>query len=434
MPVRHSVVTIAGRNKEAAKTAANEALVFTEIALGDGVRYPAGGETELENEVHRGLITGSGVEGGTPNAVWFDLYAPAETNTFYAQEIGLFDEDGLLYALSRFAEPVPKFGPDSSSTSDNTFRIIVVFSDTENVIVQTSPVAGLTADTLGQHLPWATAPETADPAAENKIIDPKRLHGVLGSLFPWATTPEAADPAVESKMIDPKRLHGVLGTLFPWADDVDALDPAIEDKIIDPNRLWKAIQWAFDTWPQAGVMTCICAIDQAGAVAAGLVAGGYWLDSDAADPKIYSYDGATSTEIAPKPNAVWCSNSNTLWIRGLNGVLTASLQPRRRWVSSALTQSASTQHFSVPHGLGETPDECWALWICTADHQGFTVGRILPMTSFARYSIMAAMTSADETHVYYTRSATIFYDMLPDGAGGYLDLTKWDLYLGAAIK
>lgn len=189
---RHSIVTVAGRNKEAAKTAVNQPVVFTEIALGSGNRYPAGGETTLQTEVYRGQITGSGVEAGEPNAVWFDLYVPANVNTFYTQEIGLFDEDGVLYALSRFDQPVPKFGPDSTALSDNTYRIVVIFADTENVVVHLDPVAGITSSTLPQHLPWATLPQAKDPEQEERIIDPKRLHAVLTGLGASAQTLQAA--------------------------------------------------------------------------------------------------------------------------------------------------------------------------------------------------------------------------------------------------
>jgi len=143
MPQMHSIVTVAGRNRLAAKIAAGENLVFTRIALGSGDRYPSGGETTLEAEVHRGEITGSGVDEATPGAMWFDLYVDATVDTFHAQEIGLFDEDGILFALSRFDQPVPKFGPDSSSLSDNTFRIVVVFSDTENIVVNAHPIGGV---------------------------------------------------------------------------------------------------------------------------------------------------------------------------------------------------------------------------------------------------------------------------------------------------
>ena len=183
MAQRHSIVTVIGRNKEVAKLAAAESFVLTEIALGDGDRYPAGGETELENELHRGVVTGSGVEAGEPNAVWFDLYVPANVATFHSQEIGLFDEDGVLYALSRYDAPVPKFGPDSTSLSDQTFRIVVVFSDTENIVVTLNPVAGITPDTLSGHLPWATDAEAKDLLQENRIIDPMRLHGSMADYF-----------------------------------------------------------------------------------------------------------------------------------------------------------------------------------------------------------------------------------------------------------
>ena len=179
MVERHSIVTVVGRNKEIAKMAVNQAVIFTQIALGDGTRFPSGGETTMENELYRADITGSGVEPGEPDAVWFDLYVPANVATIQVQEIGLFDEDGVLYALSRFDQPVPKFGPDSTALSDQTFRIVVVFSDTENILVTLSPVAGVTPETLPQHLPWAIDPEFADDTTTGKIAQIEQIHSLV---------------------------------------------------------------------------------------------------------------------------------------------------------------------------------------------------------------------------------------------------------------
>jgi len=179
MTLGYSIVTVAGRNKHALKTASNEPMVFTEIALGSGDRSPSGGETALENEVFRSRITGYGTETSQPNTVWFDLYVPNTVDTFYAQEIGLFDEDGVLYAISKFDQPVPKFGPDSSSLTDLTFRMSVTFSDTENLIVNASPVAGITTDTLVQHLPWATDEQASNENLDNFIISPRQMHSHL---------------------------------------------------------------------------------------------------------------------------------------------------------------------------------------------------------------------------------------------------------------
>ena len=179
MAQQYSVVTSAGRNKLAEKIANNAAIALTEIALGSGAAYPSGGEIELETEVHRGLITGSGVYQGQPDAVFFDLYVDANVATFHAQQIGLFDEDGILYAISRFDAPVPKFGPASDSISDQTFRIVVKFSDIENVVVNVNPVAGLTADNLPNFLPWASDPEFNNKATEGRIAHPKQIHTLL---------------------------------------------------------------------------------------------------------------------------------------------------------------------------------------------------------------------------------------------------------------
>lgn len=139
MTILHSVTTVAGHNKEAAKKALNQPVVFTHIALGDDDRYPTGGETELGNEVHRGAITGKGTVPGVPNATFFDITVPDDVATFFAREIGLIDEDGVLYALSRYDAPIPKFGPDSANQSAFTFRIIVIFSATANIVIEVDP-------------------------------------------------------------------------------------------------------------------------------------------------------------------------------------------------------------------------------------------------------------------------------------------------------
>lgn len=139
MTILHSITTVAGHNKEAAKKALNQPVVFTHIALGDDDRYPTGGETELGNEVHRGAITGKGTVPGVPNATFFDITVPDDVATFFAREIGLIDEDGVLYALSRYDAPIPKFGPDSANQSAFTFRIIVIFSATANIVIEVDP-------------------------------------------------------------------------------------------------------------------------------------------------------------------------------------------------------------------------------------------------------------------------------------------------------
>lgn len=138
-----SIITVAGRNKRALKSSQNLPIVFTHIALGSGDRYPSGGETELENEIYRGNITSSGTLQNSPNTFWFELYVEADVETLQVQEMGLFDEDGILYALTRFPFPAVKFGPDAEASSDNTYRILIVEADVENIVVRTQSILGV---------------------------------------------------------------------------------------------------------------------------------------------------------------------------------------------------------------------------------------------------------------------------------------------------
>lgn len=141
-----SIITVAGRNKEALQQSQNLPVTFTDIALGTGDRYPGGGETALQDEVYRGAITGSGTDANAPNVYWFDLYVPASVPTMQVREMGLFDEDGILYAITRFPSPAVHFGPGSAGSSDNTYRINVVVADTANINVTVSPIHALTSD------------------------------------------------------------------------------------------------------------------------------------------------------------------------------------------------------------------------------------------------------------------------------------------------
>lgn len=168
MAQQNSIVTNVGLNLQAAKAASGEAIVFTHIALGDGDRIPAGGETTLENENYRAQITNSGVEPAQLNTAYFEIYVPAEINTFTVQEIGLISEDGTLYALTRTETPIIKYGPDSTTLFSYTFRILVTFSDLENIVVQMSPIGAVTGDTLPDFMPWATQ-EEFDASTENRI-------------------------------------------------------------------------------------------------------------------------------------------------------------------------------------------------------------------------------------------------------------------------
>jgi len=210
MTQSYAILTAVGRNKEAAALAAGTPLTISEIALGDGTRLPAGAETALENEVHRGAITAAGVLDPEANTAYFELYLPIEVGGFVIHEAGLFDDAGDMIAIARYNDPIPKFDPASGASNDLAIRMHIIFSDVQNLAFAVNPVIAVTTNNIATAIPWATDEEAQDPTVTGKAIDPKRLHAGL----PWATEQDAEDETKEFKIIDPKRLWHVLKGFF----------------------------------------------------------------------------------------------------------------------------------------------------------------------------------------------------------------------------
>jgi len=214
---QYSILTVAGKNAEAAAMANATPITIAQVALGDGNRFPTGAEIALENEVHRGALTASGVVDGNANIAYFDLYIPVEVGGFVIREAGLFDDVGTMIAIARFDPAIPKFDPATGATNDLTIRVHVVFSDLANVVFSIEPLQAVTVNNIAQAIPWATSAEAQDPTVQNKALDPQRLHEGL----PWATEAHAEDETQEFKIIDPKRLWHVLKGFFVPSIKVD---------------------------------------------------------------------------------------------------------------------------------------------------------------------------------------------------------------------
>lgn len=136
MQTTYSLLTVTGRNKEAASLANATPLVLTEMAFGDGDRLPTGGETSLENELIRKPITAQGVATGAPNASFFDALLGADDGPFVIREGGLFDQDGDMVAIIRYDPPINKPVAGSGQNAEAQIRSIVAFSDLENLVLQ----------------------------------------------------------------------------------------------------------------------------------------------------------------------------------------------------------------------------------------------------------------------------------------------------------
>ena len=67
------------------------------------------------------------------------------------------------------------------------------------------------------------------------------------------------------------------------------------------------------------VMTVVCAATEADAIAAGLQAHQYWLDTSATPPHLMHYNGTTSTPATFTPKVVMCCNTGDVYIRCESG-------------------------------------------------------------------------------------------------------------------
>lgn len=128
----HAILTNTGRSKEAAALANATALDIAEIAWGDGDYSPSGGETALVNETGRKAVQSTGVDPGSPNVAFFDVLLTEEEGPFTIREAGLFDVDGDLIAIAKYDPAIPK----PVDTVSALLRLMVVFSDLENMVVQ----------------------------------------------------------------------------------------------------------------------------------------------------------------------------------------------------------------------------------------------------------------------------------------------------------
>ncbi len=168
-----NIITQTGQAVIAAALANGTTIDITHIALGSSARFPTGGETSLETEVYRDLVSESGLVAGSPNEAYFKFTVPEDGvapgfdyGPWTAQEVGLFDVNGDLIVIGRFPEPLPKYDPASGSPNAINITIRVIFANIEAININYVP---------NFNLPWASDADAIDENLELRIIDPKRL-------------------------------------------------------------------------------------------------------------------------------------------------------------------------------------------------------------------------------------------------------------------
>lgn len=130
-----AILTTAGAAKIAAASAGGKPLKIDQMAVGDGngkLPTPNPAQTKLINERHRAALNSLTIDKAAPDRLIAELVIPANVGGFWLREMGLYDADGTLIAVSNMAESYkPKLEEGSGRTQ--TLRMVVIVSHTEAI-------------------------------------------------------------------------------------------------------------------------------------------------------------------------------------------------------------------------------------------------------------------------------------------------------------
>ncbi|MCO7507904.1 phage tail protein [Serratia fonticola] len=130
-----AILTTAGAAKIAGASAGGKPLKIDRMAVGDGngkLPTPNPAQTKLVNERHRAALNSLTVDKAAPDRLIAELVIPANVGGFWLREMGLYDADGTLIAVSNMAESYkPKLEEGSGRTQ--TLRMVVIVSHTEAI-------------------------------------------------------------------------------------------------------------------------------------------------------------------------------------------------------------------------------------------------------------------------------------------------------------
>lgn len=132
----YSLITNNGLLKEAAaKILGGSQVNLTHLAVGDsnGASYnPSGAQTALVRELYRTTLTHAAIDENNPNQLIVEAVISETVGSFYIREVGIFDEDGDLFAIGKYPETF-KSTTNSGSGKRLYIRMILGFASAPEV-------------------------------------------------------------------------------------------------------------------------------------------------------------------------------------------------------------------------------------------------------------------------------------------------------------
>ncbi len=137
----YAIVTQNGLEKLAQTKVTGQNISLTHMAVGDGNGnyYTLNkNQIELVREVYRTELSLIQIDSKFPNQIILEASIAAEVGGFFIREIGIFDEDGDLFAVGKY--PVT-FKPqsESGSSKDLYIRMVLGFSEAPNIEIYINP-------------------------------------------------------------------------------------------------------------------------------------------------------------------------------------------------------------------------------------------------------------------------------------------------------
>ncbi|MBA4783664.1 MAG: phage tail protein [Rhizobiales bacterium] len=177
-------LTRRGNELEALSAAGSPLPAFSHIGLGFSNPATTREDTTIRNELFRGAISSSGttVDPITNEVLaFFDVVVTAEGQGFNYDEVGLYTEDGELFAFSRYQNQRRIDAADAQGVDSTEIRYHLLYSDLDAIVVNLTSGAGLTLEAINQQRPYMTDAQAADPLREESIMRGRQIHNLVAS-------------------------------------------------------------------------------------------------------------------------------------------------------------------------------------------------------------------------------------------------------------
>lgn len=145
----YTILTEIGKAKVANAAALGRQIKLTQIAVGDGNgnEYdPTEDQVALLGENYRTPISHIGNDPQNPNWVVAEGMIPVDVGGWFVREVGVFDEDGDLFAIGKYPET---YKPTLSEGTgrDLYIRFIMVVSNTDTIDMKIDPTVEIATRT-----------------------------------------------------------------------------------------------------------------------------------------------------------------------------------------------------------------------------------------------------------------------------------------------